>query len=107
MALSKRDAIHVDDLERYDEFLKTVTGRQYLHFYKENSLIKIDVHNYPSDELTHSGEFKPSPNADAFFKQMEDIEDEDAALQESSSDALESREACQGGGVLWLQLTLR
>lgn len=93
MALSKRDAIHVDDLERYDEFLKTVTGRQYLHFYKENSLVKIDVYDYPSNELTHSEEFKPSPDADAFFKQMEDVEDEYAAQQEPSSDALESRDS--------------
>ncbi|UPK91621.1 hypothetical protein LCI18_002556 [Fusarium solani-melongenae] len=91
--LTARDAVHVDDLERYDEFMKTITGNEILNFYPENQVIKLDIHEYPSNEIIRSGEFKPSPKADTYFKQEDELQAE--FLQGSSGEGeLEARGVC-------------
>ncbi|ENH70131.1 hypothetical protein RAB80_015030 [Fusarium oxysporum f. sp. vasinfectum] len=80
--LSPRDAIHIDDLERYDAFMKTMAGTQYLHLYPGNQVIKLDVYEYPSDELVKSGEFKRSAKADAYWEQEDEFEKEFLVRQE-------------------------
>lgn len=92
--LVARDAIHVDDLDRYDEVMKTVADNHILNFYPENQVIKLDIHEHPSEQviwrhmsvkftanqclnkIVRSEEFKPSPDADAYFKQEEELQQE-------------------------------
>ncbi|KLO89241.1 uncharacterized protein LW94_7808 [Fusarium fujikuroi] len=71
--LTARDAIHADDLERYDEVMKTIAGNQILNFYPENQVIKLDIHEYPTEQIVRSEAFKPSRDADAYFKQEEEL----------------------------------
>ncbi|RBQ78712.1 hypothetical protein FVER14953_21430 [Fusarium verticillioides] len=49
--LTARDAIHADDLERYDEVMKTVAGNQILNFYLKNQVVKLDIHEYPTEQV--------------------------------------------------------
>ncbi|KAG7409897.1 hypothetical protein Forpe1208_v011091 [Fusarium oxysporum f. sp. rapae] len=85
--LSPRDAIHVDDLDRYDAFMKTMAGNQYLHLYPENEFVTLDVYEYPSDELVKSGEFKPSAKADAYWEQEDEFEKEFLGRQKCHKEA--------------------
>ncbi|KAF5591587.1 uncharacterized protein FSUBG_10399 [Fusarium subglutinans] len=71
--LTARDAIHADDLERYDEVMKTIAGNQILNFYPDNLVIKLDIHEYPAEQIVRSEVFKPSRDADAYFKQEEEL----------------------------------
>ncbi|KAF5684768.1 hypothetical protein FDENT_6571 [Fusarium denticulatum] len=71
--LVPRDAIHADDLERYDEVMKTLAGNQILNFYPENQVIKLDIHEYPTEQIVKSEVFKPSRDADAYFKQEAEL----------------------------------
>ncbi|KAI1694152.1 hypothetical protein Ddc_22302 [Ditylenchus destructor] len=48
--LTARDAIHADDLQRYDEVMKTVAGNHILNFYPENQVVKLDIHEYPTEQ---------------------------------------------------------
>ncbi|KAF4953777.1 hypothetical protein FGADI_5770 [Fusarium gaditjirri] len=90
--LSPRDAVHVEDQERYDAFMKTMAGNQYLHFYPENQAIKLDVYEYPSDKLVKSGEFKPSAKADDYWEQEDEFEKKFLGWQECrKEDELELR----------------
>ncbi|PNP78943.1 hypothetical protein FNYG_07808 [Fusarium nygamai] len=68
-----RDAIHADDLERYDEVMKTLAGNQILDFYLENQVVKLNIHEYPTEQIVKSAVFKPSRNADAYFKQKDEL----------------------------------
>ncbi|CVL11932.1 hypothetical protein FPRO06_07840 [Fusarium proliferatum] len=74
--LTARDAIHADDLERYDEVMKTIAGNQILNFYPENPVIRLDIHEYPTEQIVRSEVFKPSQDADAYFKQEEELAQE-------------------------------
>ncbi|KAJ9420088.1 hypothetical protein QL093DRAFT_2082784 [Fusarium oxysporum] len=87
--LVARDAIHADDLKRYDEVMKTIVGNQILNFYPKNPVIRFDIHEYPSEPVMHlsvrpnfnshvnkiirSEVFKPSRDADAYFKQEDEL----------------------------------
>ncbi|EWG55163.1 hypothetical protein FVEG_17465 [Fusarium verticillioides 7600] len=71
--LTARDAIHADDLERYDEVMKTVAGNQILNFYLKNQVVKLDIHEYPTEQIVESEVFKPSLDADAYFKQEAEL----------------------------------
>ncbi|KAF5557128.1 hypothetical protein FNAPI_5550 [Fusarium napiforme] len=68
-----RDAIHADDLERYDEVMKTLAGNQILNFYLEDQVVKLDIHEYPTEEIVKSAVFKPSLDANAYFKQKDEL----------------------------------
>ncbi|KAF5548846.1 hypothetical protein FMEXI_4517 [Fusarium mexicanum] len=85
--LAARDAIHTDDLERYDEVMKTIAGNHILNFYPEDPVIKLDIHEYPTEQIVRSEMFKPSRDADAYFKQEAELARE--FLQQSSG-----REQC-------------
>ncbi|KAH7169344.1 hypothetical protein DER46DRAFT_658972 [Fusarium sp. MPI-SDFR-AT-0072] len=78
------DAIHADDLERYDEVMKTIVGNQILNLYPENLVIRLDIHEYPSEQIIRSEVFKPSRDADAYFKQEDELAKE--FLQQSSGE---------------------
>lgn len=69
MALSPQDAIHVDDLERYEEFMNAVSGSQFLDMYMETAAVKIDIYEYPSNDHVQSAHFKPSSKANQYFQQ--------------------------------------
>ncbi|KAG5759844.1 hypothetical protein H9Q72_012036 [Fusarium xylarioides] len=71
--LVPRDAIHADDLERYDEVMKTVAGNHILNFYPENRVVKLDFHEYPTEQIVKSEVFKPSRDADAYFQQEAEL----------------------------------
>ncbi|RTE68019.1 hypothetical protein BHE90_017604 [Fusarium euwallaceae] len=108
--LVARDAIHIDDLERYDEFMKTISGNGILNLYPENQVIKLDIHEHPSNEIVRSADFKPSPQADAYFKQEDELQAE--YLQGSSGEGeLQARRgACRSSvGMLttaWIDAAL-
>ncbi|KAF5976492.1 hypothetical protein FCOIX_7068 [Fusarium coicis] len=69
-----RDAIHADDLERYDEVMKTLAGNQILNFYLEDQVVKLDIHQYPTEEkIVKSAVFKPSRDANTYFKQKDEL----------------------------------
>ncbi|QPC76096.1 hypothetical protein HYE68_006848 [Fusarium pseudograminearum] len=85
MALSPQDAIHADDLERYQEFMNTVSDSQFLDMYMESADVKIDIYEYPSNDHVQSAYFKPSPKADQYFQQEKEQAD---ALQATEDEGL-------------------
>ncbi|SPJ71926.1 uncharacterized protein FTOL_01654 [Fusarium torulosum] len=90
MALSPQDAIHVDDLERYEEFMNAVSGSQFLDMYMENAAVKIDIYEYPSNDRVQSAHFKPSSKADQYFQQEKEQAD---ALEATENEGLTERAA--------------
>lgn len=93
MALSPRDAIHADDLEHYNEFMGSLSDSQFLDMYLENHQVKIDVYEHPSNHLTRSVHFKPSPNADKYFRQEK--EQANQILGEPEHSGVEARDRCK------------
>ncbi|KAF4342734.1 hypothetical protein FBEOM_3318 [Fusarium beomiforme] len=89
IALVPREAIHVDDLERYDEFMKTIAGNEFLNFYPHEQVIKLDIHLYPSNKIVRSGEFKPGPDADAYFQEDAELVKQFLAQKESGKCVME------------------
>ena len=69
MALSPRSAIHEDELDRYDAFLSNLQDTQFMDMYLENSRVKIDVYEHPSNDLALSESFTPSDTAGQYFDQ--------------------------------------
>ncbi|EXM15156.1 hypothetical protein FOTG_16492 [Fusarium oxysporum f. sp. vasinfectum 25433] len=82
--LVTRDAIYADDLKRYNEVMKTIVGSQILNLYPENLVIRLDIHEYPSEQIIRSEVFKPSRDADAYFRQEDELAKE--FLQQSSGE---------------------
>ncbi|KAJ5198461.1 uncharacterized protein N7498_007578 [Penicillium cinerascens] len=70
MGLRPRSAIHKDELDCYDAFLSNVQDTQFLHMYLENSQVKIDIYDYPSNDLALSQTFTPSDTANQYFDQQ-------------------------------------
>ncbi|KAJ5997421.1 hypothetical protein N7522_009081 [Penicillium canescens] len=71
LALSPRSAIHEDELDRYDAFLSSIQDSHFMDMYLENSRVKIDVYEHPSNELALSEHFTPSDTANQYFDQEE------------------------------------
>lgn len=69
MALAPRDAIHTDDLTRYDEFMGELADSHFLDMYLVNNTVQIDVYEHPSNTLSHSATFTPGENAVQYFGQ--------------------------------------
>ncbi|KND88306.1 hypothetical protein TOPH_07058 [Tolypocladium ophioglossoides CBS 100239] len=69
MALSPRDAIHMDDLDRYDTFMAKLTDTQFLDMHPRNGAVQINVYEYPSNDLAHSETFTPSASSTKYFEQ--------------------------------------
>ncbi|KAF4993245.1 hypothetical protein FGRMN_6609 [Fusarium graminum] len=76
MSLSPRDAIAVNDIERYNNFMAEVADSQFLDMYLENGAVKIDVYDYPSNTLVQSVQFEASPKANSYFDQQKAQADE-------------------------------
>ncbi|PNY27283.1 Uncharacterized protein TCAP_02792 [Tolypocladium capitatum] len=93
MALSPRDAIHTDDLDRYDTFMSTVRDSQFLDMHMHNGTVKIDVYEHPSNALASSDTFTPSAGAASFFEQ-EAIRAESAPEPPTDSNLDEEYKAC-------------
>ncbi|KAJ5908775.1 hypothetical protein N7495_001457 [Penicillium taxi] len=87
MALKARDAIHLDDLDNYDVFLSNLTDSQFLDMYLEDSHVKIDVYENPTNEIAITASFTPSHNATEYFRQTSALADEKFPLAETSSDS--------------------
>ncbi|EWZ84151.1 hypothetical protein FOCG_08726 [Fusarium oxysporum f. sp. radicis-lycopersici 26381] len=82
--LVTRDAIYADDLKRYNEVMKTIVGSQILNLYSENLVIRLGIHECPSEKIIRSEVFKPSRDADAYFRQEDELVKE--FLQQSSGE---------------------
>ncbi|RGP63754.1 hypothetical protein FSPOR_8361 [Fusarium sporotrichioides] len=90
MTLSPRDAIAISDIERYDSFMAEVADSQFLDMYFDNTGVKIDVYEYPSNALVRSAHFEPSPKADYYFKQQKAHADE--ILGDQAEEGMTERE---------------
>ncbi|ATY62369.1 hypothetical protein A9K55_007106 [Cordyceps militaris] len=76
MALSPRDAIHIDHLDRYDSFMEQLDLDVFLDIYMDKSIITIDVYRYPTNTMVRSEQFTPSAVAQEYFDQEKKIADE-------------------------------
>lgn len=78
MMLSPRDAIHVDDRDRYDSFMKELESAMdsFLSMYMDRSMIIIDVLQNPTNAITRSEQFTPSVVAQEYFDQEERMANE-------------------------------
>ena len=85
--LSPRDAIKIDDLGRYDKFLSTLKETQFLDMYLENSRVKIDVFEYPSNKRITSEIFTPSSSARQYFDQEKKLAEKLPCVPPNSYDA--------------------
>lgn len=73
MVLSPRDAIHADDMDRYDLFMKQLASAldHFLSMHMEDSMITIDVLYHPTNVIARSEKFTPSAVAQEYFDQEE------------------------------------
>ncbi len=71
--LKDRDAIHDDDLARYDSYMATVQGSHAIDMYMddEGSAIKVDIYDGATDTFERTASFRPSAQAPAYFAQLE------------------------------------
>ena len=69
MGLSPQSAIHETELDRYNTFLSNLQDTQFMDMYLEGDRIKIDVYEYPSNEIALSESFTPSDVASQYFDQ--------------------------------------
>ncbi|KAM0344732.1 hypothetical protein ACHAPU_007104 [Fusarium lateritium] len=95
MALSPRDAIAVNDIERYDSFMAEVADSQFLDMYLENAAVKIDVYEYPSNTLVQSAQFEASPKANSYFDQQKARADEILGEQAEEGGMIEREIICK------------
>ncbi|EFX01509.1 polyketide synthase [Grosmannia clavigera kw1407] len=72
MTLSPRDAIQIDELDRYDTFMATLGDTQFLDMYlTEANVVQIDVYEISATESpAHSATFVPSEYASQYFDQQ-------------------------------------
>ncbi|KAJ5088822.1 hypothetical protein N7456_012438 [Penicillium angulare] len=73
MVLKPHDAIHLDEMERYENFMAQVQDHHYLDMYFKDDKIQVDIFEYPVDTLVASGLFEPSSDAHAYFEQQENF----------------------------------
>ncbi|KND89056.1 hypothetical protein TOPH_06263 [Tolypocladium ophioglossoides CBS 100239] len=93
MALSPRDAIHTEDLDRYDTFMAKLTDTQFLDMQLQNGAVKIDVYQHPSNDLAGSEKFTPSASATKYFEQ-EVLRAEEAPAPPNDSKLHEEYNSC-------------
>ncbi len=96
MALSPRDAIHVDDIDRYDSFIKQLDSAldHFLDMYMENSMITIDVIQHPTNVTTRSEKFTPSAVAQEYLDQEKKIADEILGVNPNEDGNMIARANC-------------
>lgn len=93
MSLSPRSAVHEDELDRYDAFLSALQDTHFMDMYLENSQVKIDVYEHPSNNLALSESFAPSDTANQYFAQ------ENERAQEVLQPATDSNETVDDSAV--------
>lgn len=72
--LKGRDAIHADELERYDAYMNTVQDRHAIDMYMADSnLIKVDFYDGRTDVFEESASFKASDVAPTYFAQLAEM----------------------------------
>jgi hypothetical protein len=101
MALSPRDAIHLDDIDRYDSFMKELDSAtdHFLDMYMKNSMITVDVLHYPTNVIARSEQFTPSSVAQEYFDQEKRMAEEIlGADSKDDGNSLESRQCGSGPG---------
>ncbi|KAH7150303.1 hypothetical protein B0J13DRAFT_549892 [Dactylonectria estremocensis] len=96
MALSPRDAIHSDDLSRYDAFMADIADTHFLDMYLETNMITINVYEGSTNELARSQLFSPSSNAHRYFDQENEAANE--VLGSSSQSGSNERRLCKPSG---------
>ncbi|KAL7798382.1 hypothetical protein V8C37DRAFT_399165 [Trichoderma ceciliae] len=100
MALSPRDAIHTNDIDRYDSFIKDLElmDDYFLDMYLNNGTVIIDVYQHPSNDLTRTELFAPSSNAQQYFDQEKAAADEILGSHSQADKSLAERGPCGGPG---------
>lgn len=86
MVLKPHDAIHHDDMERYENFMAQVQGHHYLDMYFKDDKIKVDIFEYPADTIVASGLFEPSSDAHAYFEQQQNFAREMGIYESANAD---------------------
>lgn len=76
LPLKPRDTINSSDLDRYDSFMFRLGDTQFVDMFPENGLIRVNVYEYPSNEIASSGSFAASEVAPRYFEQMKALADE-------------------------------
>lgn len=73
LSLKDRDAIHDDDILRYDEYMATVQDNHAIDMYMddEEHIIKVDIYDGATDTFEKSASFKPSAQAPTYFEQLD------------------------------------
>ncbi|KAH7007713.1 hypothetical protein EDB80DRAFT_719004 [Ilyonectria destructans] len=96
--LNDRDAIHEDDLTRYDAYMGTVQGEHAIDMYMDddNSVIKVDLYDGATNTFEQTASFKPSAQATAYFAQLEQRAQE--LLGADYVPQSDKRSICTGGG---------
>lgn len=99
MALSPRDAIHTNDIDRYDSFIKDLElmDDHFLDMYLNNSTVTVDVYQHPSNDLTRTEFFAPSSNAQQYFDQEQAAADEILGSDSQGDKSLAERDSCGSG----------
>ncbi|KAH6867780.1 hypothetical protein B0T10DRAFT_419391 [Thelonectria olida] len=96
--LKDRDAIHEDDLARYDAYMETVQGSHAIDMYMEddNNVIKVDLYDGATDTFEQTASFKASAQAPEYFAQLEQRARE--VLGSDYAPQSTKRSICSGGG---------
>lgn len=96
MALSPRDAIHGNDIDRYDSFMAQLESAldHFLDMHMENSIIIIDVIQHPTNVTTRSEKFTPSAVAQGYFDQEKKMADEIFGPNPKEGGHLTERDGC-------------
>lgn len=81
--LKARDAIHLDDMDRYEAFMESALDEHFLSMYLEDNHVKVEIYHHPSNDLVRAEQFTPSANATQYFEQQERFANEHFPLEES------------------------
>ncbi|EGX89664.1 hypothetical protein CCM_07916 [Cordyceps militaris CM01] len=95
MALSPRDAIHIDDIDRYDSFLEQLDLDVFLDMHMEKSMINIDVFRHPTNIRIRSEQFAPSAMAHEYFDQEEKMANEIFGVNPNDNGDLIGKTSCR------------
>lgn len=99
MVLSPRDAIHTNDIDRYDSFIKDLElmDDHFLDMYLNNGTVTVDVYQHPSNDLARTELFAPSSNAQQYFDQEKAAADEILGSDSQGDKSLTQRGPCGVG----------
>ncbi|KAJ5259542.1 hypothetical protein N7478_012523 [Penicillium angulare] len=96
MLLKPHNAIHHEDMERYENFMSQVKDHHYLDMYFKDDKIHVDIFEYPADTIVASGLFEPSSDSHAYFEQQENFARE-MGIYDSAKPDVDEPQASQEG----------